>query len=532
MNKLDPSMDIDDTITICNTILEHTSYRLELRKSSLVICDSDGSIVVNAALLPCNPINKIDQDHTRKPKIFVISYRNGEYLPAIEVDGEMKNIKFIYNKWGMNQFPLVDGKGVKILCMVYSAIALTIQSEDVYSFSTGWLNNNELLLKNLLISSSEVKNIRNSTVKKELCLSDMTQKQVYEFINYHYFPVMKNKVYSITMFIFLILGILYPRFLEESDYVPSFGLYIYGRTGTRKTTSVMAMLNPFRERVASFEDTLASIVELFKTLGLGYFILEDLKDMTPEAIAIINRIIRLIGDTTTQSNKMSGGKVLNKPISSLCVITGKEKLHLQESSIARLLLLEYDSNTVDLAKLETLEKSQSELRTAVIFIIQQFISNKDIIGDIHSKVIEHRNKLTAKLQTREIHGRYVMMVSWLTVIYEMLHMWMADVGIEIDFNYPEEIEKFVLEQHYAYKKDPIIIFGKSLFDLLNCNEFSIITEAEFAAGRRADIIDYDSEWFIASGTVYNKIKRYVERDQNTLNFSEKALRASLSKKKY
>lgn len=530
METLDSSMNIDNIINDCNMKLISTPYHLELHASCLVICDSDASIVVNAALLPCNPIEEICQDYTPKPKIYAFSYRNGKYLTPIEVEGELKNTKFIYKNWGMNRFPLLNKKEKKIISVVFSAIALTLQAECVYSFSSGWLNASELLIKNLLISSSEVKKINNSTVKKELCLADMTQKQVYEFIAHRYFPVMKNKVYSITMFIFLILGILYPRFLEESDYVPSFGLYIYGRTGTRKTTSVMAMLNPFREQGASFEDTLASIIALFKGLPLGCFILEDLKEITPEAIAVINRVIRLIGDITTKSNKMSGSKIVSNPISSLCAITGEERLHLQESSMARLLLLEYDSDTIDLFKLEALEKSQSELCTAVIFIIQKFISNTDIIGDIRSKVIDYRSELTAKLQPIEVHGRYITMISWLTVIYEMLHTWMKDSGIEIDFNYAEEIEKFVLEQHYTYKKDPIMIFSKSLFDLLSCNGLSIITEAEFAAGKHADIIDYDSEWFIASGIVYNKIKQYVEREENTLPFSEKALRASLSKK--
>ena len=112
----------------------------------------------------------------------------------------------------------------------------------------------------------------------------MSRKELYTFIADHYFNALDDGVYGITMFLFFMLGILYPRLVEFSDLIPSFLLYICGGTGTRKTTTSMMLLNPFDFETGSFEDSLTSCVELFRQTPLGCFLLDDLKRADSEAL--------------------------------------------------------------------------------------------------------------------------------------------------------------------------------------------------------------------------------------------------------
>ena len=357
----------------------------------------------------------------------------------------------------------------------------------------------------------------------------MNRETSYAFIVDYYLGILSNKVYGITMFLFFMLGVLYPRLIKYSDLVPSFLLYISGGTGTRKTTTSTLLLNPFDFETGSFEDTLTSCVELFRQTPLGCFILDDLKRADYEAMQILNKILRLAGDATTQCRKMCGGKVLEQNISALCVVTGEIELHLQESSMARLLILPYDENTVNLNVLKYLQANKNKLCTSLVCVIQRFIQDKKIIEDLCNLVICMRGTLAEKFKNDRIHGRYIDMMSWLMAIYDIICKYFAEENIKINFDYKKELQSLIFQQHLTYNNETISMFSKCLFELYNSNALIICTESEFSTGNhKPDIVDYDSEWFISSGTVFRKIKSYAESIGLYINFSEKKLRSELS----
>lgn len=353
----------------------------------------------------------------------------------------------------------------------------------------------------------------------------MKLRESCDFIVNCYFKVLNNKTYSVTMFLFFLLGILYPRLSSYSDVLPSFLLYIQGYTGTRKTTTTVSMLNPFDFQMSSFEDSITSVVELFRQTPVGCFIIDDLKNITVESRQILNKVIRLVGDVTTQGRKMRGGKVLDQNISALCVITGEIKLLLQESSIARVLILSYDKATVNLSKLNELQENKSKLCMAILTIIQRLMNEENLIETLYGAVIKNRHVLNCQYQ--DIHGRYVDMMAWLESMYNIISKYFSEVGTNLDFDYKQGLETLIYNQYSSYKKDTVSVFANCLFGLYNNNSLSVCTESEFSAGKQADIVDYGTEWFIATGKVFNKIIQYSETIDCSVDFSEKALRTKL-----
>ena len=93
---------------------------------------------------------------------------------------------------------------------------------------------------------------------------------------------------------------------------PSFILAVIGRTGSYKTSTVQATLNPYNNEnfsVCSFEDTVASIIATLKQSRDMITIVDDFYTNTDREItAKLEKIIRLNGDKSSVAKKMSGKK--------------------------------------------------------------------------------------------------------------------------------------------------------------------------------------------------------------------------------
>ena len=520
-------INIDELITQCNKHLQSSSYRYGIIENNLIIFDSGGEVAASAALIPYEPVKYTDKDGTERASISVISYRNGKYLSPIEVKSHLKSFDFIYNHWGMNYFPLLGKKEEMAVRYCYSVIALTLCEKIIYNFEAGWIDKKHLLIKNILISASEIKKVGNKKITKDLDFIPIDRKEGYLFLYNNYLPVCNNSTYSMTILIVVILGIMYPRILEEADIIPAFGLYIYGNTGTRKTSSIMSMANPFCNLGSSFEDTPASVFEHFKNIDLGCYIMDDLKEITIEAISVLKRLVRLIGDKSTRGSKMVGRKAQEANISSMCIITGEHELHLQESSMARLLLLEYTNDTININKLAILQNNQVQLRSALLACIQDLMNDIDFIECLCSNVYLKRMELNKEFQQHDVHGRYIDMMAWLTSMYELMADKFKEYKLELDFNYLAEIKELIFKQYVKYRCDIVQTFTLCLLGMYQCNLLTVCNETDFSSGKYVDIIDYGDEWFIASGRVYNKIIEYADKLQITLTFSEKAMRNAL-----
>lgn len=149
-----------------NDSLKTTSYQLSCVESNMVILDSDESIVSRTALIPINPEEWIYKDGTIRSYICATSYRNNEFLPYIRLSGCPKNLDFLYQAWGLHQFPILNKKESKVVLDVFSELAIHLASKKVYTFVGGWIDDETILLKNILIKLSDIEQVENSSIKK------------------------------------------------------------------------------------------------------------------------------------------------------------------------------------------------------------------------------------------------------------------------------------------------------------------------------------------------------------------------------
>ena len=524
----DDFFSINGGIDTLNSYLVDTPYHLCLTdERNITIRNSDGTMASRMALLPIQPKEIICSGDILKSTISCTIFVNGEWLTPIEVNDGLKNIDRITREYGLHKLPILSSKEYHPITVVFSTLALHMDAEKTYALEAGWLSDEKLLIKNILLNGNSITDVQNSVIKHPMEIADLSEQEVYAFVKDCYLAVLNNPLYAITMMLFLILGFLFPRIVAASDIQPDFLLYIVGGTGTRKTSTVSAMLNPFGFTSASFEDTLASVTELFRNMPLGCFIVDDLKRATPDAIKIFNKILRIAGDATTQSYKVRGGKVITQGFSSLCVITGERELHLQESSMARVLILPYDKETVNLDGLSYIQRNESKLRAAMLKIIQGLMQKPNLIDNLCNSVKEKRNELRIKYCDEKIHGRYYDMLAWLISIYNIVSVYFEKAGYPLNTKYPQLLQELVFNQNFRYANDPVRLFATYLVDLQNSNGLKIISEMEFTQGHEADVIDYNEEWFIASGVVFNKIRNRAEFVGEPLDFSEKQLRSEL-----
>lgn len=126
---------------------------------------------------------------------------------------------------------------------------------------------------------------------------------------------------------------------------PSFILAVIGRTGSYKTSTVQATLNPYNNEnfsVCSFEDTVASIVATLKQSRDMITIVDDFYTNTDREItAKLEKIIRLNGDKSSVAKKMSGKKIVSESSDTITVVTGEQIPKVRFSSIPRMFIIDF-----------------------------------------------------------------------------------------------------------------------------------------------------------------------------------------------
>lgn len=165
-NTFSSEIAVNEFLNCQNDKLQDTSYHLELRDSTVVVCNSDNSIASRIALLPTNPKEYICLNGTIESHIMGTCFIHGKWLEPVEITGCMKKIDDLYKIWGMHRFPLIERKEEHVIKVVFSALALHIEADKIYNFQAGWISDDELLIKNVLVSGDKIEYVENSAVKK------------------------------------------------------------------------------------------------------------------------------------------------------------------------------------------------------------------------------------------------------------------------------------------------------------------------------------------------------------------------------
>lgn len=219
--------------------------------------------------------------------------------------------------------------------------------------------------------------------------------------------------------------------LREAGIEPTFVLWLFGATGTRKTTLGMLFLSHFgdfgiKSPPASFKDT-ANALEQKAFMTKDAPLLID--DFHPEASNYesqkmghtAQRVLRMYGDRIGRGRLTSSIELRKDfPPRGMAVVTG-EDLPRGESSVARFLGVELPEAAINLETLTHAQTSASLLREAMRGYIEWLLPQMD---DLPAKLHEEFLRKRADFQSKAAHGRSGEAAAWLYLGLSMMLQYM------------------------------------------------------------------------------------------------------------
>ena len=173
---------------------------------------------------------------------------------------EIENPNLVY-KFGTKGVSRLSEDEWDICKKIYHKLSENIDEECVYGF-VGEFDNKYIFGDNI-ISPTSTNTIKNVFFRSPCTIEHASANFFFE----KYLPCFKSQTEGLIFLFTLLLSTCISRLGNLGTDRPSFILAVIGRTGSYKTSTVQATLNPYNNEnfsVCSFEDTVASIVATLK----------------------------------------------------------------------------------------------------------------------------------------------------------------------------------------------------------------------------------------------------------------------------
>ncbi len=476
--------------------------------------------------LPTISINSNDFDELKwirinwgmKCKISTDTYRAKEYLKEAIQSTTTNNINIIYNHIGF------------------------VKHKDKwgYIYGDGCIGNAEI--------SSEL----DSSIKNYNLVSDSNNL-------YASMELLRSDLAPINIMLPLIASVyLSPlnEFLMLGGYEPKMLLYLYGRTGSMKSTLAGLILSHFgnfnnTNLPMSFRDTANSIVR-------KAFLLKDtltvIDDFHPSSLAdektltnTAQTIARGYGDRVGRMRLTANGDLMPsyQPRGN-AIITGETLASIGESGTARYLAIELKKDDINKQVLtEYQSKAQkgeliSSIKLFIEFILTQISVNENMfIEMLQEKFINNRLLFNDLLNNNMPHGRVIDGISWLLLGIDMYYVSLLENGYLLDVEYTklfdEAIEIFKeigINQSNLIKNDnPVEIFIEKFNSLLDSKRINILT-----INSKLNIDDFtniagfedDDYYYLIADVVVNEVKKLCKEQDENFTINKRALLKQLA----
>lgn len=406
------------------------------------------------------------------------------------------------------------------------ANAISTEEFDV----AGWFMYNANLCfacGNRLVTTNGTTNIKN---RKSCDVADIDVETACKFVRETYLALLNNKLYSIITLSFCILANLQYGIKRVGGFV-SFMLYVWGATGTGKTSTAFPMLNPFDVPNISLNDTSAASMYTLNYNSCSTTIIDDVKSQSGNAIKVLDRSLRIASDRTTSYSKLNGNSVQSVELDNLVAATAEIPLPLQTSSFPRTLMLQFDHNTVNTVALHDLEKNPDSFkeyaRAFILYFLEHVLSQPDWFKRFVAKYENERSKQIMELGNYRLHGRYYNTVAWIVAIWAELKTFLQAHRVEVDdAGFEQVLQGMVIKQHKRYSEsDPVIVFCKTLFHLIKSKKLKY-ADRSLQTGDE-DIVFSDGTMRLRSVVVYEKVRAWCEQHETDFTISEAELRRRL-----
>lgn len=442
---------------------------------------------------------------------------------------EIENPNLVY-KFGTKGVSRLSEDEWDICKKIYHKLSENIDEECVYGF-VGEFDNKYIFGDNI-ISPTSTNTIKNVFFRSPCTIEHASANFFFE----KYLPCFKCQTEGLIFLFTLLLSTCISRLGNLGTDRPSFILAVIGRTGSYKTSTVQATLNPYNNEnfsVCSFEDTVASIVATLKQSRDMITIVDDFYTNTDREItAKLEKIIRLNGDKSSVAKKMSGKKIVSESSDTITVVTGEQIPKVRFSSIPRMFIIDFQE-AVNLQALTELQASQAEFRGALADFIQ-YTLDIDFCIKLRQKFLDHRDSISHHAAPKW-HPRYTSMCCWFLAIYDMFCEYCTAKNIFFTniSDFPSNIRHYIAEQSKRYlENDSIFIFFKILDSLRVENKLHKINTSKITNDTpKTDILYDDNYIWLESVNVFAKIKLACQNEGISFDLSRQELYQKLESEK-
>lgn len=451
-------------------------------------------------------------------------------LPAIDVS----SLKWIPLYLGMDAI-VYPGKEKEFLLLVKKLFKYTTTINQ-YS-STGWVKNsngeyNYLDSKGAIDDENIIVSIDNHLSNYQISREDINIKLAAEASLQLLEVVDKGIAYVLLSLVFLTPLL---EFIGQKSKLPEFVVWLYGFTGTRKTSIAKLFAShfgDFNNRVsASFDDTYASMELKAHILKDSLMILDDFCPQqsykeTQNINTIAEKIVRAYGDRTSRARLSVSLESKTQFIPRGMLLVTGETLVPGNSTVARIVPLELKQDSVNLEQLtnaqDNVELLSICMREYISWLKEEFTNSKDELLDCINENYKFYLQLI-KENAVETHGRTYEAFAWLLVGMNMMYQFYDNKGIVSDDKANEEIneakEKFLeiirLKDENSKIEDPVELFLDTIKELITSKALTIqnLDDGEIYGNPYKPIDGFlDSEYYYfngsnINGTVNSKLRR-------------------------
>ena len=343
--------------------------------------------------------------------------------------------------------------------------------------------------------------------------------------------------------------------IAEGNRTPNFVLWVYGLTGSRKTSASLAFLNHFGNfssniPPASFKDTANAIELKAHTLKDSLLLIDDYHPNIDGSDArklasTAERILRMYGDRVGRS-RMRADTTLNKTYKprGMAIVTG-EDLPKGASSTARYIGVEIKREDIDLEILSKLQKEHKKLAEAMAIYIDWISKN---IERVQSFIDEKFDELKVKYKKETTHGRINDAVIWLSVSFELLLTFLYEYMFICDDKFKklrlsnEQVIKNILKNQEAlYRNQEVeLMFIDALEEMINLGKLCLLPvkkqkdNNQIISNYAGKFIGYyDKEFlYLYDSTMYAEVETFLKGKGQSISVSVNTLLKMLRDKNY
>ena len=295
-----------------------------------------------------------------------------------------------------------------------------------------------------------------------------------------------------------LLGTIYlaplREWMNQTDVVPAFALFLYGESGTHKTTAAALAMSHFgnfhaKNPPASFNDTSNQIRKKAFLVKDMPILVDDYHPVTSvqekrQMAATAQTLSRAFGDGVDRGRLNADSTIkANTPPRSVAIITGEDLPAIGASGLARYFILDIDKEDIPVGKVltelqEMARKGwlQRAMRGYINWLLKQTDGMPDRLHDLFLKFREdiHRDSSGG-------HDRAPETVACILIGYQMMLNYMRDLGVfdtETAARMLVHARRKLIDTSKQQTKDmesekPTRIFLDSLAELLNSKQVAL-----------------------------------------------------------